>query len=81
MSTVTLIGPEKPAHVVNIATEATQVANAEAGRVVIDPSAKQTTAETAISTVVQVTKMVEAAHENLTAWAPAAVMCQRRATP
>jgi hypothetical protein len=73
-------GPEKLAHVVNIATQAAQAANAEAGRVVIDPGAMQTTAETAISTVVQVTKMVEAAHENPTASAPVAVIAPTPAT-
>jgi len=67
-------GPEKLAHVVNIATEAAQATNAQAGRVVIDPVAMQSTAATAISTVVQVTKMVEAAHENPTAAAPVAVI-------
>jgi hypothetical protein len=60
-------GPEKLAHVVNIATNAAQAVNAQAGRVVIDPTVLQSTAESAISTVVQVTKMVQAAHENPTA--------------
>lgn len=67
-------GPEKLAHVVAIATDAAQATNAQAGRVVIDPTVMQTAAATAISTVVQVTKMVQAAHEQPTAPALVAVV-------
>lgn len=67
-------GPQKLAHVVTIATEAAQATNAQAGRVVIDPASMQAAAETAISTVVQVTKMVAFAHENPGAPAPTAVI-------
>lgn len=51
-------GPDKLAHVVNIATIAASAANAQAGHVVIDPATMQAAAENAISTVVGVTNMV-----------------------
>lgn len=67
-------GPQKLAHVVTIATDAARATNDQAGREVIDPVVMQAAAETAISTVVQVTKMVEAAHEQPTAPALVAVV-------
>jgi hypothetical protein len=60
-------GQAKLAHVVNIATDAAQAANLQAGRVVIDPAVLQATAATAISTAVSVTKMVHDAHEQTVA--------------
>ncbi len=61
---------DKLAHVVNIATDAAQAANEQAGHVVIDPVALQAAAVSAISTTVQVTNMVHAAHVDPTAPVP-----------
>lgn len=67
-------GKDKLAHVVNIATDAAAVANGAAGQVVVDPAAVQAAAVSAISTAVQVSNMVHAAHvETESAPTPAAV--------
>lgn len=67
-------GADKLAKVVAIATDAAQAVNTQAGRTVIDPAVLATTAATAISTAVNVTNMVHAAHVNPTAPAPTAVI-------
>ncbi len=55
-------GAAKLAHVVNIATDAAQATNLQAGHVVIDPAVLQATAVQAISTAVSVSNLVHAAH-------------------
>lgn len=60
-------GATKLAHVINIATDAAQAANLQAGHVIIDPAVMQAAAATAISTAVSVTKMVHDAHEQTVA--------------
>lgn len=55
-------GADKLAHVTNIAIEAANAANAQAGHVVIDPLAVQQEAAKAISTAVGAIKIVHDAH-------------------
>lgn len=59
-------GPEKLAHVVNIATDAASATNLQTGKPVIDPALMAKTASEAISTTVDVVKMVNDAHTVLT---------------
>lgn len=58
-------GPEKLAHVVNIATDAASATNAQTGKPVIDPAVMARTANEAISTTVDVVNMVQNAHTAL----------------
>jgi hypothetical protein len=55
-------GTEKLAHVTNIAVEAANAANAQAGRIVVDPDMVQAEAAKAISTAVGAIKLVHDAH-------------------
>lgn len=57
-------GAEKLAHVTNIAIQAADAANTQAGHQVIDPAVVAATAQTAISTAYGAIKIVHDAHQN-----------------
>ncbi len=52
-------GTEKLAHVVGVAKEAAEVANAAAGHVVVDPAAIEGAASQAVSTVISVVNLAK----------------------
>lgn len=56
-------GPDKLTHVTNIAIQAANAANVQAGRVVVDPVLVQQEAASAITTAVGAIKLVHDAHQ------------------